>query len=814
MTLISRHSRKSVFLLSSLLAAGLSAQTAAETATAKNDEDEVIKLSPFSVTTEKDSGYRASNSIAGTRTNTPIKDIALNIQVFTKDLADDLMLTDQTSLERYNAALVNGGADVHSENNIQQAYNGFLFRGFVQNWGLRDGVREYDPVDAQGLARVEIVKGPAAALYGVTYSGGVMNSVTKEVDMSRNFTQLRLSAYSEGGWRGAMDVNYSGKSKLGKVGVRFNAARAQTEDHREHSEGMVRYTQTNFNWQPAPGTEIKFLVEDGFRQKPNGLGYFTRPGPTANGSDIPLQIDHPQIPWTWNWSTNNMRSADNTLARAVFNQAFGEHVNFNAYIQSASRVQVDSEGWDAAGGGGSNASWDMGFSGNRGGNTTGWMNAGDGNLANDYIRTHYHHRDWQNKTHAYGANLVGKFDIAAVKNTVTIGGASWAEKFNTYKGTQPGGSTNFFDMPIATGINTTPVFGPPDDYFMDVAGAYDREETGNEYFYANWQLGLFQNRLKLQAAMNHTKVDRKKWANGLALVPTTNNSKKNSPMYSVMYDVTKSVSVFFVHGTSLFPTTDKNDFEQQLPDVVGENNEFGVKFELLNGKISGTASYYMIKQDGGSQRDPNANNRNRLRWDSLSPADRAIVFPGITDRSQLNDRQNQPGDLVAGGEQESKGFEADVVFQPTRSLQMVLSYANVDQEVTSAINRATIGQSTSGLIKQQVALLTKYTFLEGALKDVSLGLGLQAADKQLRDYQTFNGATVARYHPKTNYAEFFAGYKFKVFGYDNIVQLNVKNLTEQDEFVGWQETPAGVLATKPYEVPTKMRFSITWGMDF
>ena len=114
-----------------------------------NTADETVKLPTFSVSTERDYGYRASNSIAGSRTNTPIKDLPVNIQVFTKDLFDDLGLTNQVDLEAYNGSLVNGGADRNSTNAIQQAYNAFLFRGFQQNWGLRDGIREYDPVDLQ-----------------------------------------------------------------------------------------------------------------------------------------------------------------------------------------------------------------------------------------------------------------------------------------------------------------------------------------------------------------------------------------------------------------------------------------------------------------------------------------------------------------------------------------------------------------------------------------------------------------------------------------------------------------------------------------
>ena len=125
--------------------------------------DDVVKLSPFTVSTERDYGYRASNSISATRTNTPIKDVPVNIQVFGAELYQDLLASSQVDLERYNASLVNGGSDTYSDNAIQQAFNAFLFRGFTQNWGLRDGVREYDPVDTQGLARIEIIKGPVAA---------------------------------------------------------------------------------------------------------------------------------------------------------------------------------------------------------------------------------------------------------------------------------------------------------------------------------------------------------------------------------------------------------------------------------------------------------------------------------------------------------------------------------------------------------------------------------------------------------------------------------------------------------------------------
>ena len=195
----------------------------AQTAPTAPAGDEIVKLPTFSVSTERDYGYRASNSIAGSRTNTPIKDLPVNIQVFTKDLMDDLGLMTQVDLEAYNGSLVNGGFDRNSNNAIQQAYNAFLFRGFQQNWGLRDGIREYDPVDLQGIARVEVVKGPVAALYGLTYPGGVMQNITKAVEFGRNFARTTASMDSEGEMRASLDSNIVGDLGGTKFGIRLNA---------------------------------------------------------------------------------------------------------------------------------------------------------------------------------------------------------------------------------------------------------------------------------------------------------------------------------------------------------------------------------------------------------------------------------------------------------------------------------------------------------------------------------------------------------------------------------------------------------------
>jgi outer membrane receptor protein involved in Fe transport len=786
----------------------IAAAQAPATTSSENTEGDVVTLSPFTVSTAKDVGYRASNSIAGTRSNTPIKDIPLNIQVFTKDFYDDLLITNQVDLERYNAALVNGGADVRSDNPIQQAYNAFLFRGFVQNWGLRDGIREYDPIDTQGLARVEVVKGPAAALYGLAYPGGIMNNITKDVDFSRNFTALRFVGQSEGEYRASIDANYSGKVAGGKFGLRFNGANTETKDERAHSDGAVRYTQISTNWQPTATTEVKFLAERGYREKPNGLSYFTRGETDAtgtalgNGADIPLQILHPEIPWTWNWSNGaNMRSLDTKLYRGTINQAIGDNFTATAYVQFSERKQIDGNGWDANGSGGAD-SWEAGG---------GWIVERDPTshaIVRETIQSGYSYRDWSNTMHAYGATGVYKIDFAGVKNTFTFGSNVWTERFVSRSSTQAGSaSQQLITYPIAANINTTLIpIGPPSDLHAVTDGnGYTHENNSNDYYFAAWQLSAFDNRLKTNLAINRTNLKLVQWANGQATTANTTEQSRNSPMIGGMFDVTKEVSIFLVHAESLFPTTDKNSFGTQMPPVVGKSWEGGVKVELLNGKISGTVSYYKIKQTGGSQNNPNSENLNTQRWDSMSADQRAVAFPGKT-------RSDLLGDLVPGAENESKGYDVDLIFQPVRNWQILFSYAHNDQKFTKAVDASTIGTSSAGHIKDQYSILTKYSFdNDSSLKGAYAGIGMQFSGKALQGYQ----AGIARYNPSTDYAEFFAGYRFKLHGYATSLQFNAKNLTKQDEFVGWKATgSASKVATERYEVPTKVRLSLSLGLDF
>jgi len=64
-------------------------------------KDETVTLSPFVVTTSKDTGYYAANTLAGSRLNTNIADLGAAISVVTKQQMEDTGSLDINDVFRY-----------------------------------------------------------------------------------------------------------------------------------------------------------------------------------------------------------------------------------------------------------------------------------------------------------------------------------------------------------------------------------------------------------------------------------------------------------------------------------------------------------------------------------------------------------------------------------------------------------------------------------------------------------------------------------------------------------------------------------------
>lgn len=96
--------------LCSLLVAWIlvAATSDAQTAAAAQSEEAVV-LSPFTVSSEKDVGYQATDTLAGTRLRTSVKDIGASISIYIKDLMNDLGVANANDLLVYATGMEASG---------------------------------------------------------------------------------------------------------------------------------------------------------------------------------------------------------------------------------------------------------------------------------------------------------------------------------------------------------------------------------------------------------------------------------------------------------------------------------------------------------------------------------------------------------------------------------------------------------------------------------------------------------------------------------------------------------------------------------
>src|SRR4051812_36274958 len=94
---------KATYALAAALAAITAWPLAAQTAlpTKPVTEDETITLTPFEVATSRDTGYQATETLAGTRIRTDLRDVGSAISVITKEFLKDVGATDSSTLLQY-----------------------------------------------------------------------------------------------------------------------------------------------------------------------------------------------------------------------------------------------------------------------------------------------------------------------------------------------------------------------------------------------------------------------------------------------------------------------------------------------------------------------------------------------------------------------------------------------------------------------------------------------------------------------------------------------------------------------------------------
>jgi len=129
--------------------------------------EDTIVIEKFQVSAAPAHGYSASETMAGSRVNTKIIDLPYS----TVNLTDQFFKDFGTNVLDENLTQVGGLTAVSIGGN-------FFLRGFNSTSQLRDGFYRLGRYGASNIERMEIIRGPNAAIYGRTSPGGMVNFIS------------------------------------------------------------------------------------------------------------------------------------------------------------------------------------------------------------------------------------------------------------------------------------------------------------------------------------------------------------------------------------------------------------------------------------------------------------------------------------------------------------------------------------------------------------------------------------------------------------------------------------------------------------
>lgn len=187
-----------------------------------------IELTPFEVTTDKDVGYAAGNTLSGGRVDTPLALTPGSISVMTKEFLDDFNITNINDAAAWTIGMDGGTSTPNSDSSTQATYQA-IFRGAPsdQNFPTRNGSLNFGVADSYNSERFEFSRGPDSSMFGDGGPGGRQGSSSKRARLNSTATSVSLQGDTFGGYRATLDYNKG----WDRVAVRFNALRQNNKPY-------------------------------------------------------------------------------------------------------------------------------------------------------------------------------------------------------------------------------------------------------------------------------------------------------------------------------------------------------------------------------------------------------------------------------------------------------------------------------------------------------------------------------------------------------------------------------------------------------
>ncbi|GLK89200.1 TonB-dependent siderophore receptor [Pseudomonas turukhanskensis] len=493
-------------------------------------------------------GYRAHRSATATRTDTDIRDTPQSINVVPAQVLTDLNST------RIDRALDFAGGVSRQNNFGGLTFLNYSVRGFTTGELYRNGFAynrgSNTAPDSATIERIEVLKGPAASLYGRGDPGGLVNIVSKK-PQSDAFNTLQLSAGSWDRYRSALDVN-TPLNDEGTVLSRVNLAVEDNHSFRDHVSSQRKLVSPTLSWQLSPDTWL--LVESEFSRTES---VFDRGIPAVNGEMGSVSRNT----FLGEPNDGNIRNNNQLL-----------QISLEHYLHDNWKTRLATH------------------------YSQGTLN-GDSSepqrLIGQQVSRIYRQRNFEWNDSITQAELHGSFTLGGWEHQ-TLTGVEYENYRNSQKYPQSLTSPDYgLDIYHPVYGQPKPALVNPNDFFEHTQ-SYALNLQDQIVFNGRWRglLGVRLERVEQRALNRTSSVD--------------NLQKKDvaTPRAGLLYQLTPEVGVFANASTSFKPNTLGNQGQVYKPEK-GIGYETGLKLDLFDGRLGATVALFHIDKENVLTTDAN-----------------------------------------------------------------------------------------------------------------------------------------------------------------------------------------------------------------
>ncbi|MCW9707077.1 TonB-dependent receptor [Fodinibius salsisoli] len=633
------------------------------------------ELQEVEIIGRSEQSYETDVSYASTKVATRLKDVPQAISYVSKELIADKQ-----------AYRVNDVVENISGINQFSYYNDFTIRGFRSEQELINGKRVINLFGPQtllaNLERVEVIKGPASAVFGNASPGGTMNRVTKK-PLADDRKAISFTTGSFNTLRSTLD--FTGPLNEDKTLLyRLNVAYENSDSFRDLQQFNSLMIAPSISFLPTDKTRLNFdlVVTKYDGRLDRGQPIFgASAGTDLNSTPISFAIG----------AANDYHETDVVYGTLALNHEFTDNLSFNAsYMRygfqedllehrTSNSFAVDSLGNEIPS-----------LMGIR-------IGTRERERINDNVSTYF---VWETNTGDVEHKIVAGYDF--IQSIQPEGSAAAGSSSGAIYRTRDGGLAQYDPenpQNYYFGDNGNPVPNVPhfnlenpeynlgflSDYILQKR-IYAPERYYTQGIYLQDQIKW--NRLQLLLGVRqsfYTDVINYQQAD-----ESTELQQKFLPRLGVVYGITDQINLYGTY-TESFQPQNPTDLQPEnggpFDPLEGQMIEFGAKGKFFQDRLSVNIAAY------------NINNKNKL-----------VPVLGTDSLEQR-------------GAEESKGIELDINGQVNRNLSLTANYAYNEAKITKSDDESLIGTIKENAPRHSGGFFANYAFYNNALNGLNINVG-------------------------------------------------------------------------------------------